>query len=247
MRYLACLTIRTHYLPLIMKGYLSKLRKLFLLAGSILLAISCDKVMDDVLPIAFQDFQLFPDDVYLINGNNDWINRLDPLINDSIKGSANVTFSKPLHGRLSVEADGDTYYKPDTNFFGVDSLIYTVCSPEKCKSEKIRLYVEEPLNPNNCTTILGADSLETTKNTSKTIRIFMNDVICPGMVGWSIFKPEKGTYESVAYSGALKNVIYIYYPPKNFTGEDSFKYRIHPDPDNYYGNYLEMVVKVTVK
>lgn len=229
-----------------MKGYFSKLQKLFLLAGSILLAISCDKVMDDVLPIAFQDFQLYPDDIYFYNSGA-WINRLDPLINDSIKGSANVMFDKPLHGQLSVEADGDTYYKPDTNFFGTDSLMYTVCSPEICKSEKIRLFVERPLDPNNCTTVLGADSIETTKNTPKSIRIFMNDIICPGVGGWSVFKPEKGTYESVAYAGGFKNLIYIYTPPKNFTGEDSFKYRIHPDPDNYYGNYLEMVVKVTVK
>jgi hypothetical protein len=62
-----------------------------------------------------------------------------------------------------------------------------------------------------------------------------------------VFKPLKGTFTTVAYSGSLKNTIYLYTPPRNFTGEDSFRYRVHPDPDNFDRVYLEMVVKITVK
>jgi hypothetical protein len=203
-------------------------------------------VTDDVLPLSFQDFQLNPDEVYLINANNGWKNRMDPLVNDSLKMNVKVSFSKPYHGKLSVEADGDTYYTIDENYIGPDSLTYTVCSTEKCKSEKMRLFIEAPLDPNNCTTVLGADSLETTKNTSASIRVFMNDIVCP-VTGISFFAPVRGTFEMIQYPGSLKNYLYVYHPPKNYTGEDSFRYRVHPDPNNFDKVYLEMVVKVKVK
>jgi hypothetical protein len=230
-----------------MKFYFVTYKKLFLLAVSVLLFNSCDKVTDDILPISFQDFQLYPDEIYLFNGNSGSLVRMDPLGNDSLKSSAKVTFTQPVHGKLSIQPDGDTYYTPDNDFYGTDSLIYTVCSPNICKSEKIRLVVEKPYDPNNCTNFLGADSLETTKNTPASIRIFMNDIICSGFVGRSIYKPEKGFFKTVEYSGSYKNTIYIYYPPKDFVGEDTFKYRIHPDPANFDKVYLEMVVKVKVK
>jgi hypothetical protein len=230
-----------------MNSYFSTYKELFLLAVSILLFDSCDKVTDDVLPLSYQDFQLYPDDIYLFNGNTGSLVRLDPLGNDSLKSSAKVTFTQPLHGKLSIQPDGDTYYTPDMNFIGTDSLMYTVCSPGTCKSEKIRLFVEKPFDPNHCTNSLGADSLETTRNTPASIRIFMNDIICSAFVGRSIYKPEKGTFKLVEYSGSYKNTIYMYYPPKGFVGEDSFKYRIHPDPNNHDKVYLEMVVKVKVK
>ena len=210
----------------------------------LLTLIGCDTETRDIVPKTYEQFQLYEDDIYVFNGGS--IIRLDPLGNDSLKTAVKVTFGQPLHGKLTVEPDGDTYYKPDENFFGKDSLTYTACNDKDCQSQLIRLHVEKPLDPNNCTTVLGADSLETTKNTPKGIRIFMNDVLCL-LASTSVFSPQKGTFKTIEYSGSYKNTIYMYYPPKDFVGEDSFRYRVHPDPANYDKVYIEMVVKVTVK
>ncbi len=218
-----------------------------ILAGVFVLLIvsgGCDTETRDIVPKAYEQFELYEDDIYAFNGGG--IIRLDPLGNDSLKTAVTVTFGQPLHGTLTVEADGDTYYKPEAAFFGTDSLAYTACSGAVCQTEKIRLHIEKPLDPNNCTSAVGADSLVTTRNTAKGIRIFMNDVLCP-MAGKSVFAPQKGTFKTIEYAGSYKNTIYMYYPPKDFVGQDSFRYRIHPDPANYDRVYLEVVVKVTVR
>lgn len=217
-------------------------KRIFFFLAALCILNSCDKIGDDVLPVKIQDFRLYPDDIYTFGG----LIRLDPLNNDSLKVNVKVTYSQPQHGTLELDQDGSMLYLSDVDFLGTDSLEYTVCSAQLCKSEKIRLYVESPPDPETCVTSLGADSLETTKNTPKGIRIFMNDIICP-MSGTSVFAPEKGTFKTIDYSGSYKNTTYVYYPPKDFVGEDSFRYRIHPDPSDFYGNYIEMVVKVTVK
>lgn len=42
----------------------------------------------------------------------------------------------------------------------------------------MQIIVEQPPDPNNCTTISGSDLLETAGNTTEGIRIFLNDVYC---------------------------------------------------------------------
>lgn len=210
---------------------------------------SCDQETEDVLPRSFQEFHLYPDDIYIFNSNSDWINRLDPLANDSVKTEVIVTYDQPRHGQLLYEFDGPGTmgYQPNNDFYGVDSLNYTVCTSEICKTEKIRLIVEKPYDKATCVTTLGADSLETTRNVSKGIRIFENDIICfnDDFGGQYIEKPQKGTFKTIEYSGSYKNTIYVYYPPKDYVGEDSFRYRVYTSRDQSV--YQEMIVKVTVK
>jgi hypothetical protein len=216
---------------------------------ALLLMAGCDQTLSDVEPKSFREFELFADEVYMYNASMpDTRIRFDPLINDSIRTTVRVSYSRPANGQLELMQDGGTYYIPNKGFFGTEDITYTACSDRTCQSQRMQIFVEPPLDPNNCTTRLGADSLETAINTTKGIRIFINDMICsPQRTGISVFKPLKGTFTTVAYSGSLKNTIYLYTPPRNFTGEDSFRYRVHPDPDNFDRVYLEMVVKITVK
>ncbi|MFD2247471.1 Ig-like domain-containing protein [Pontibacter ruber] len=231
-----------------MRRHVSNIGILQLLAV-ILLLWGCDKTEEDVIPRSFQEFTLYPDDIYTFNSNSDWINRLDPLANDSVKAQVKVTYSQPQHGQLLPEFDGPGTmgYKPNNDFYGIDSFTYTVCTSEICKSETIRMIVEKPYDPATCTTLLAPDSLETTKNTFKGIRIFENDRICfnDSYGGNYIEKPVKGTFRTIEYSGSYKNTIYVYYPPKDYVGEDSFRYRVYTSRDR--STYQEIIVKVTVK
>ncbi|WP_242929198.1 cadherin-like domain-containing protein [Pontibacter vulgaris] len=230
-----------------MRSHLSRLRMLQVFVG-LLLLWGCDTATSDVLPSFFREFKLYADEIYTFNSNNDYILRLDPLVNDSIKAEVNVTYSQPLHGRLLPEFDGPGTmgYKPNQNFYGADSLEYTVCLNNDCQTEKIKLIVEQPYDPATCQTQLNGETLETTKNTSKQLRIFLNDVICYSTIGGiAVYKPEKGTFEEIQYAGSYKNTIYVYIPPKDFVGEDSFRYRVYTTRD--YTTYQEIVVPVTVR
>ncbi|MFD2515561.1 Ig-like domain-containing protein [Pontibacter locisalis] len=231
-----------------MKRVLLKTVFLQLFIGTMLMA-GCDDAIEDIVPASFNDFKLFPDEIYTFNSNNGWILRLDPLANDSLKTEAVVTYSQPVNGELfpNFDGPGTMGYKPKNNYFGLDSLTYTVCTKDLCKTEKITLIVEQPFDPVTCVTSLAPDSLETTRNTPKGIRIFLNDIVCYNdkYGGTEIRSPEKGTFNTIDYSGSYKNTIYMYYPPKNFVGQDSFRYKVYTSRDR--STFQEIVVKVTVK
>jgi hypothetical protein len=220
-----------------------------LLPALALLMAGCDQSLTDTQPGHFHEFQLFPDEVYMYNGGApDTRIRFDPLVNDTIRTTVRVSYSPPQHGQLELMADGGTYYIPNPDFYGVEHITYTACSDQTCRSQEMKIIVERLPDPAHCHNTLGADSLQTARNTAAGVRIFLNDVVCnPHRTGFALFKPEKGTFHTVAYSGSLKNTIYIYTPPKDFTGQDSFRYRVHPDPDHYDQVYLETVVKIDVR
>ncbi|MEJ8756908.1 hypothetical protein WG947_07880 [Pontibacter sp. H259] len=222
---------------------------LLLTVTSGLLLWSCDTVSDDVLPNFFKEFKLYPDEIYTVNSNSGFILRLDPLANDSIKTEVNVTYSQPENGELLPDFDGPGTmgYEPHDGFFGIDNLTYTVCVDKSCQTENIKLIVETPQDPATCVTVLHGETLETTVNTSRQLRIFLNDVICYNSTygGTTIYKPEKGTFETIEYAGSYKNTIYVYIPPKDYIGQDSFKYRVYTNPDRSV--YQEITVPVTIR
>lgn len=231
-----------------MKRYLAScIPLLFLLLG--LLSWSCDHVDEDVIPVSFQEFKLYPDEVYYVydrNVNYDLL--LTPLRNDSLRTEVTLTYSQPVHGQLITgcwgEADGRCYI-PNEGFFGVDSLTYTVCSNQTCITEKIKIIVEEPKDFSTCVESLGADSLETTINTPKEIKIFANDTFCAFLPYAPItIQPEHGTIRFYDHMGSYKNPTFIYTPNKNFVGEDSFTYSV----DFLSGmQYMKVKVKVNPK
>lgn len=205
-----------------------------------LMVNGCDEPFEDPLPPTFFMMQLNPDDVYMYNAEGAQV-RLDPLLNDSLKIDATVTYSHPLHGTITFVDNEGWFYRPDEGFFGIDNITYTVCHDEGCGSASITMYVEERLDPENCQFQISGETVETEMNQAIEIRIFSNDIICQ-YHGISIASPEKGRFTSYSYSGNYKNTVYVYYPPKNFRGTDRFKYKIFtPDGD------LEAYCMITVK
>jgi large repetitive protein len=47
------------------------------------------------------------------------------------------TITEPLHGQIILNSDGTFSYSPDANFFGLDSMIYSVCDPTNLCVEAI--------------------------------------------------------------------------------------------------------------
>ena len=200
---------------------------------------ACDEGIEDKIPVEFFMIQLNPDDIFLYPGSEYGV-RLDPLVNDSIKVEVTIAYSTPSFGTLTFIQNEGWFYKPNEGFTGIDNIIYTVCYKEECYAASITLYVEEPLDIANCTTVVNHEEVTTARNQPIGIPIFQNDVACPYQ-GSSIFAPTKGMFTTYTYSGSFKNTVYVYYPPKNFTGTDQFKYRLFTSD-----GYVEGICTITI-
>lgn len=203
---------------------------------------SCDEVHDDIVPAVFENLLLNPDDVYIYNGGSEYGVRLDPLLNDSIKVAVTMSYSTPKHGTIRFIENEGWFYKANAGFYGIDSIRYTACNGPNCGTSLIRMFVEQAPDWSVCETSVQNESYETTRDKPIEIRLFINDTICP-FSGWFIRAPQYGKAFTYSYSGSHKNVVYVYTPPKGFTGTDTFRYWIYPNG----GGEVAGVCTITVK
>ncbi len=120
----------------------------------LLVLVSCNDEIEDTLPKSFFLIQLNPDDIYIYNSGNPIGVRLDPLVNDSIKVEVTITYSTPLFGSIQFIENEGWFYKPNSDFIGIDNITYTVCYQGNCYSASITMHVEEPLNLEECSALL---------------------------------------------------------------------------------------------
>lgn len=231
---------RLSYRKLSKMTTLKRICSALMFMGAMIMAGGCDEPFEEPFPSTYFMMELNPDDVYMYNGANAQV-RLDPLLNDSLKVDATVSYSMPLHGEITFIDNEGWFYNPDDGFFGIDNIVYTVCHKEGCGSASITMYVEEPLDPETCMFEIKGEDVETEMNQPLEIRIFSNDIICQ-YNGISIDSPEKGRFTSYSYSGSYKNTVYVYYPPKGFKGTDRFRYRIFTP-----GGDLQAYCNITIK
>lgn len=212
---------------------LFKIALLCALAG----IFGCEEDGQDVVPKSFV-IELRPDDIYVVNVGE---TRLDPLVNDTIAVEATVSYSTPLHGTIRFIQNEGWFYKANAGYTGLDNIEYTVCVVDgDCFRSNITVYVENPYDPATCTYQINPESVTTEMNQSVEIRLFLNDQVCP-YIGSSVFSPERGRFTAYSYSGTLKNIVYVYYPPANFRGTDRIRYRL-ATPDGF----LEAFCTVTI-
>ena len=215
---------------------------LFCAAAVFSLALTgCEDDLNDKIPSSFLVIEVNPDDIYLYNnGGNPYGVRLDPLVNDSIKVDVTVSYTTPNFGVISFIQNEGWYYKPNEGFTGIDKVTYSVCHKDECFSAPINIFVEEPVSPSDCVFEINGESVETKKDSPVAIRIFLNDTVCPYQ-GSSLASPEKGKFETFSYSGSFKNIVYVYYPPKGFTGTDRFSYKLFTD-DGFLETYCNITI-----
>lgn len=215
------------------------IRKALLFPAMLVALMACDETFEDVIPETYFMIQTNPDDIYMYNGPSAKV-RLDPLLNDSVKVEVSISYSTPLFGKIEFIPNEGWYYTPNEGFYGMDNIIYTLCYQDDCASASITMYVEQPPG-DHCVYAIVGENIETTKDQPIEIRIYLNDSVCPYM-GGGMSSPEKGTFDTYAYSGSFKNIVYVYYPPKRYVGTDRFKYTLYT-PDGQIEAWCNITIK----
>ncbi|HEX7915512.1 Ig-like domain-containing protein, partial [Rudaea sp.] len=145
--------------------------------------------------------------------------KIDVLANDSSNGapldpSTLAAATTPVHGAVSCDATGCTY-TPNTGYTGTDTFIYTICDKTtptaNCTTATVTVQVGPKAND---------DALTTSINTPKNGTVATNDVYPPGSTFTQVTPPGHGTL-TLATDGS-----YTYTPANNYTGTDTFTYKV---------------------
>lgn len=171
-------------------------------------------------PVAVNDTFQVTEDVLLpltvLMNDTDYDNDINP--------SSLTILAAPLHGTYTILPNGVINYTPNLNFFGMDSLVYSICDMTTpgvlCDTAKVILNVlgvdEAPVAVN--------DSVFTIENTTLNFNPTGNDYDVDGNLNLNavtiITMPIHGTLTN-GISGAM-----TYIPTTFFNGLDSFVYQI---------------------
>lgn len=170
------------------------------------------------------DGSLFPiarNDTVLIAVNTDV--DIDVLANDEETNAGTEIFltstlvREPLHGTATVETDF-IHYDPDTNFSGVDSLIYEISNDFGADEEAtVLIFI-------NDRPVANPDMYTVLPNTSSQLDVLANDTDADGddLFIQSITQPPHG--------GAFpddENTVITYLPDNGFVGKDSLRYIVN--------------------
>jgi VCBS repeat-containing protein len=149
------------------------------------------------------------------------------LANDSDADDEALTallVSSASHGTLSLNTNGSFSYTPALNYVGSDFFSYRVTDGRATSAVAL---VSITINPTpNSTPVVQPDQYITTKNTALNISagggVLANDSDAEGdtLTAFPATLPSHGTLTLNANGG------FIYAPALNFTGTDSFSYRV---------------------
>ncbi len=161
-------------------------------------------------------------------------NPIDVLGNDSA-GPANeaaqtltVTAASALHGSVSIAVDGSLLYTPDTNFFGADTISYTVTDDGTTAGapdpRSMAGSVAVTVTPVNDAPLAAADAYEVAEDGILTVPasgILSNDSDVDGdaLHALLVSGPAHGSL-TLNDDGSFS-----YAPNADFNGSDSFSYR----------------------
>lgn len=155
-----------------------------------------------------------------------------PGINDSDPDGDPLTFAlvaQPLHGTVTLNADGAFVYTPDLNFNGVDTFVYRACdngTPSLCDTARAIITVR----PLNDFPVAQDDSYTTPEDTPLTIAapgVLANDTDVDGDP-LTVNILRVGLRGVITY-GALElhaDGSFIYRPVPDFNGVDTFYYTV---------------------
>ncbi|MEM9368103.1 MAG: Ig-like domain-containing protein [Planctomycetota bacterium] len=140
--------------------------------------------------------------------------------------SPTYTVTQPTNGTASVTTSGLLTFTPaDSDFFGSDSLQYTVTNATGSDTGTISITIADVNDP----PVAVDDTAQTTKNQSVTIDVLDNDSLGPAnendTATLSVFSaPANGSVN-------LVNNEFVYTPNTDFTGDDSFTYTLSDGDD----------------
>ena len=171
----------------------------------------------DDLPLAVDDTNTVDEDAGPVAGA--------VLNNDSGLGDGGIVVTLDTdvaNGSLNLNPDGTYDYTPDPDFFGSDIFVYEVCDIDgDCDTATVTITVN-PL-PDAPTAV--NDTASTPEDTAVNIPVSVNDSdpdgdLDPATVS-IIAAPSDGTITAIRPDGSVD-----YLPDPDFTGADTFTYRI---------------------
>ncbi|TAK15355.1 MAG: tandem-95 repeat protein [Acidobacteria bacterium] len=141
--------------------------------------------------------------------------------NDTPSGDGGNVWSKvtnPANGTAVVNADGTFTYTPNANFFGTDVFTYRVCDTDgDCSTATVTITIRSV----NDVPLAMDDAFTTTEDTPVSGTVVTNDTLSGdgGNVWTLLTSTSNGTLTFV-------NGAFTYTPRKDFSGIDSFTYKI---------------------
>jgi gliding motility-associated-like protein len=183
--------------------------------------------LDNDPPVANPDFY-----VTLMNvpvPGNITMNDADPDGDDIILNTTPLTL--PANGTVTVNANGNIIYTPNTGFTGTDVFTYRICDdgvPSLCDETTVTIVVVPDYNgPDNDPPFAGDDAAFTPVNVPVSGNHFVNDFDPNGdnivINTTPLSGPTNGTVVIQA------NGTYTYTPNTDYVGPDQFVYRICDD------------------
>ncbi|MFT4924681.1 MAG: hypothetical protein ACI8WB_000764 [Phenylobacterium sp.] len=159
--------------------------------------------------------------------NEDQLAAIDILGNDSdsdgtLVASSVVIISQPTNGTVIVNSDGTLAYTPNANFFGNDSLSYTV--QDNGGATSFEATVSIAVNSVNDAPVTTNDTIRVVDLTSTQIlNVIANDDDVDGTISSIslITQPQNGTISIDSTTLLLR-----YIPSAGFSGTDVFSYQL---------------------
>jgi FG-GAP repeat. len=166
----------------------------------------------------------------------------DSDVDGSIDPTTVVVLANASHGTASVDAlTGEITYTPDANFHGTDTFTYVVQDDDGGTSNAATVTVT--VTSVNDAPVANADVAVLQEDTALSINVLGNDsdmdgTLVPASVE-VVGAPVNGTAQVNAVIGAI-----VYTPGENFSGGDSFTYRVQ---DNEGAWSAPATVTITVE
>lgn len=167
-----------------------------------------------ITPMAFDD--------NFVTNQNIALNENVSLNDSSSQDGGNVwsVVLHPVNGSLSFNSDGTFSYTPSLFYSGKDSFYYRVCDIDgDCDDGVVVIMVNE----NNSRPLSIGDSYTTNRNTPLNANVSLNDV--PSSDGGNTWTVIEDVSHGVLYFDE-SNGSFTYTPRRNFSGSDTFYYRI---------------------
>ncbi|NOU62088.1 Ig-like domain-containing protein, partial [Marinifilum caeruleilacunae] len=183
----------------------------------------------DYDPIANDDFDTINEEEIstgdLFANDEDFIN--DPVVV--------ISNTEPSHGTVDVNADGTYVYRPNVDFYGIDTFTYTL---QDSDGDTDTATVTITVNPVNDLPVAIDDVNITTEDTEIGGNVLTNDTNLGDAPVYVVdfTDPENGTALVVGDGN------YTYMPDDNFNGIDHFTYTIEDEN----GDQSTAIVSITV-
>ena len=132
----------------------------------------------------------------------------------------------PVHGTLSLAADGQYTYTPKPNFTGTDNFYYSVCTPEKpaaCDTVNVTVRVLPEVLV-QIPPVANDDEMQVQQNTVGDGNVLANDLSVSGEKLILNVKPKEMPKWGTLVLKADGSVVYT--PQPGFSGRDGFVYEI---------------------